>query len=307
MRAQYRPWTAVAAVLILAAFPPLSLPHPQLASASIEGVVLKLGSTEPVVGAVVELSWRQGPPGIPPTPGVAPPPAAPPQVRTVTTGDDGKFAFRNLPANEYRLVATRPGGTYNPAQYGQRDPRSQGTPLTLGEGQAMKDVRLDMAVTSAITGRVYDRNGDPVAYARVLAMQAWYHEGNRLLDFVQVVHTNDRGEYRLFWLPPGKYFVAARPEAAGTAGATNFVNTPDRIGQFHEEVSTVPPITRTIQDNEVVSETYELTFYGGQTNPLRAQAIDLRPGMTVPGIDIPLAAGTVRPRTIKGIVIDGAT
>jgi hypothetical protein len=46
-----------------------------------------------------------------------------------------------------------------------------------------------------------------VAYARVLAMQDWYHEGNRLLDFVQTVQTNDRGEYRLFWLPPGDYRV----------------------------------------------------------------------------------------------------
>jgi hypothetical protein len=306
MNLNHRLWMLPAAALcLLAALPLLSTPQTQLASSSIEGVVVKLGSTEPVVGAVVELAWR---PVTSTAPGGAPPPPnAPPQVRTVTTGDDGKFAFRNLPANEYRLVATRPGGTYNPAQYGQRDPRSQGTPLTLALGEAKKDVRLEMAVTGTITGRVYDRNGEPMAYTRVLAMQAWYHEGNRLLDFVQVVHTNDRGEYRLFWLPPGRYFVAARPEADGIAGATNFVNTPDRVGQFHEEVSTIPPITRVIQDNEIVSETYELTFYGGQTNPLRAQAIDVRPGMTVPGIDIPLAAGTVRPRTIKGIVIDGAT
>jgi hypothetical protein len=32
----------------------------------------------------------------------------------------------------------------------------------------------------------------------------------------------------------------------------------------------------------------------GGTNPLRAQPIDVRPGTTVPGIDIPLAGGTVR-------------
>src|SRR5262245_33766722 len=120
MTAQNRLWIVPAAALCLAALPLLSLPQAQLASSSIEGVVLKLGSTEPVVGAVVELSWRLAIPGIPSgTPAGVPVvipagapanPNAPPQVRTVTTGDDGKFAFRNLPANEYRLVATRPGG-----------------------------------------------------------------------------------------------------------------------------------------------------------------------------------------------------
>jgi len=171
----------------------------------------------------------------------------------------------------------------------------------------MTDVRLEMAETGAISGRVYDRNGEPVAYARVLAMQDWYHEGNRLLDFVQTVQTNDRGEYRLFWLPPGRYYVAARPEDTQSAGTTAFVNTPDRAGLYFEEVSTTPPLTRAIVDNEVVIETYQLTFHGGQTNPLKAQPLEVRAGMTTPGIDIPLVTGTVRARKIQGTVINGAT
>jgi hypothetical protein len=294
MRTPLRPWVFVIALASMVALPSLSLPR-QTGSSSIEGIVVKLGSNEPISGAVVELSRRPTAPN------------APPVVQTINTGDDGKFTFLNLEGAEYRLVATRAGGTYNPAQYGQRDPRSPGTPLTLAAGEAMKNVRLEMASTSAITGRVFDRYGEPVPYARVLAMQHWYHEGNRLLDFVQVAHTNDRGEYRLFWLPPGKYYVATRPEALQSAATTSFVNTPDRIAQYHEENSTVPPITRKVLDNEVIAETYELTFYGGQTNPLKAQAIDLRPGMTAPGIDISLAAGTVRPRKIQGVIIDGAT
>lgn len=267
----------------------------QTGSASVEGIVVKLGTNDPISGVVVELSKPSTTPG------------TPPEAVTVITGDDGKFAFRSLAAGEYRLVAAKPGGTYNPARYGQRNPRSPGTPLTLSAAQIMKDVRLEMAATGAISGRVYDRNGEPVAYARVLAMQDWYHEGNRLLNFVQAVQTNDRGEFRLFWLPPGRYYVGARPEDPQTAGTTSFVNTPDRVAQYFEEVSSIPPLSRTIVDNEVVLETYELTFYGGQTNPLRAQPIDLQPGTTVPGIDIPLSGGTVRARKIQGTVVNGAT
>ena len=268
----------------------------QMGSASIEGVVVVLGTNDPISGAVVELSKTSNTTGTPIWEAVK-----------VTTGDDGKFAFRSLAPGEYRLVAVKPGGTYNPARYGQRTPRSTGTPLVLSSAQVMKDVRLEMAATGAITGRIYDRSGEPVAYARVLAMQDWYHEGNRLLSFVQAVQTNDRGEFRLFWLPPGKYYVGVRPEDPQIAATTTFVNTPDFSGQYFEEVSSIAPLSRTIVDNEVVLETYELTFYGGGTNPLRAQPIDVRPGTTVPGIDIPLAGGTVRARKIQGTVINGAT
>jgi len=281
-------------IALLIAIPLLSSQQ-QAGSASIEGIVVKLGTTEPIPGAVVELSK---PPAAPNTPA---------EVLKVITGDDGKFTFRNLQAGEYRLVAARPGGTYNPAQYGQRDPRSPGTPLTLSLAQRMTDVRLEMAGTGAISGRVYDRYGEPVPYAKVLAMQDWYHEGNRLLNFVQSVQTDDRGEYRLFWLPPGRYYVGVRPEDTQGGSTTTFVNTPDRMSLYFEEVSTVPPLKRTIVDNEVVTETYMLTFYGGQTDPLKAQPVEVRSNMTVPGIDIPLSAGTVRARKIQGTVINGAT
>jgi Carboxypeptidase regulatory-like domain len=268
---------------------------PQAGSASVEGIVVKLGTTEPIPGAVAELSKPSNTSN------------TPPDVLKVTTGDDGKFAFRNLQPGEYRLVASRPGGDYNPARYGQRDPQSPGTPLTLSTAQRMTDVRLEMASTGAISGRVYDRFGEPVAYARVLAMQDWYHEGNRLLDFVQAVQTNDRGEYRLFWLPPGRYYVAARPEDTQSNSTTTFVNTPDRATLYFEEVLNTPPLTRSIVDNEVIVETFELTFHGGQTNPLKAPPVEVRSGMTTPGIDIPLTAGTVRARKIQGTIINGAT
>jgi hypothetical protein len=264
-------------------------------SASVEGIVVNLGTNDPITGAIVELSRPSTTPG------------TPPEAFTITTGDDGKFSFRNLAPGEYRLVAAKPGGTYNPARYGQRNPRSPGTPLNVLSADAIKDVRLEMAATGAITGRVYDRNGEPVAFARVLAMQDWYHEGNRLLNFIQAVQTNDRGEFRLFWLPPGRYYVGVRPEEPQVAGTTGFISTPDWLSQYFEEVSSVPPLSRAIVDNEVVVETYELTFYGGQTNPLKAQPIDVRPGTTVPGIDVPLAGGTVRARKLQGVVIDGST
>ena len=103
MNLNHRLWILPAAALcLLAALPLLSTPQTQLASSSIEGVVVKLGSTEPVVGAVVELAWR--PVTSTAAGGAPPPPNAPPQVRTVTTGDDGKFAFRVTASDERELA-----------------------------------------------------------------------------------------------------------------------------------------------------------------------------------------------------------
>jgi hypothetical protein len=76
-------------------------------------------------------------------------------VHSFTTRGDGTFILRDLPAGEYRLVATHSGGAYTAARYGQRDSRSPGAPLSLFVGQAVKDIKLEMASTGAITGRVF--------------------------------------------------------------------------------------------------------------------------------------------------------
>src|SRR6185503_3872356 len=82
---------------------------PDLApSASVEGMVLKLGTNEPIAGAYVELSKVEVFAAAPST--TPPPPIdskAPPSIFKTTTADDGRFILRDLPAGRYRLVATR--------------------------------------------------------------------------------------------------------------------------------------------------------------------------------------------------------
>jgi hypothetical protein len=49
-----------------------------------------------------------------------------------------------------------------------------GTVLTLGDRQEMKDLLLALTPTGAISGRVYDRYGDPVVNANVSALRSTY-------------------------------------------------------------------------------------------------------------------------------------
>src|SRR5205814_2285595 len=100
---------------------------------------------------------------------VAPPP---PATFTARTGDSGRFAFNNLVPGQYRLVATHTGGELSPAEYGQRQPKGFGTTLEVSSGQKVTGAQLFMAPTSVIAGRITDADDEPVANARVMALEA---------------------------------------------------------------------------------------------------------------------------------------
>src|SRR5262245_27462165 len=98
----------------------------QDATASIEGVVIRLGTGEPVSQARVGLG-KAGNDG--------------PAPYIVSTSDDGKFRFQNIPPGEYRLAATHSNG-YVPVEYGQRNPLGRGTVITLDTGQRLAGIQL---------------------------------------------------------------------------------------------------------------------------------------------------------------------
>ncbi len=66
-------------------------------------------------------------------------------------------------------------------------------------------VRLEMAPMASVSGHVIGADGRPAAHAHVLAAEIAYQNGVKVLNQVQGVETDERGNYRLFWLPPGKY------------------------------------------------------------------------------------------------------
>jgi len=82
----------------------------------------------------------------------------------------------------------------------------------LSAGQQMMGVVLTMIPTGVISGRIVDGDNIPLARVHVQAAKASYALGQRvLLDPVSEAETNDLGEYRLFGLAPGFYFVSATP------------------------------------------------------------------------------------------------
>src|SRR5438874_9300484 len=177
-------------------------------TASVEGVVARLGTGEPLARATVTLSKDRYP-----------------QVLSTTTDASGRFSFLNVPPGEYRLQASRQG-PYIPSEYGQRKPDERGTPITFQPGQKITGIRLELAPASSISGRILDSDGEPLGRVQVQALQSLYRDGHRGLKPVQTVLTNDLGEYRLRLLQPGRYYIRARVSNPQEAQRQLFIRPP---------------------------------------------------------------------------------
>jgi protocatechuate 3,4-dioxygenase beta subunit len=130
-----------------------------------------------------------------------------PEGRAALTDDSGAFEFTELPPSRYTLTVSKTG--YVPLSYGQRRPLQAGTPLQLAGGQEVKNIEFRLPRGSVIAGHVYDENGDLMPGTTVNVMRYQYAQGNRQLGPAGTSHTDDRGEYRVWGLEPGDYYVSA--------------------------------------------------------------------------------------------------
>jgi hypothetical protein len=317
----------IATLLALAGLAHAQSSTPQVtATASIEGVVVKIGTNEPIADADLELSRIEGTAAAPLNPGAAelfaavlfgsnppglggaePPPQIAPEIKYVKTGADGRFSFTNLKEGRYRLAAIRVGSNYFPAEYGQHDVRQRGLPFPVTAGQAVKDLKLEMATTGAITGQIVDEDGQPIGHATVMALSEQYQKGEPRWYIERIIMTDERGNYRLFWLGPGRYKVAAVYENPQQRNMNMGPAGPPGRGAARYR-ATSPNLTRQIMPNgEIVEEAYGVVYHGGVVDPLLARSIDVHPGEQYNGIDISMGVGKSRTHHLRGTVISGAT
>lgn len=132
------------------------------------------------------------------------------ESRVATTDAQGRFEFRELPAGRYTITGSKAG--FVTLQYGQRRPSESGTPIELADGQTLDKVALALPRGSVLGGRITDEFGEPVANATVVAWRYGYQGGARRMTQAGQNSrdtTDDQGQYRLFGLPPGEYYVSA--------------------------------------------------------------------------------------------------
>ena len=132
--------------------------------------------------------------------------------RTARTDARGEYEFRDLEAGKYQLSVMRNG--YLPQNYGQKKVqafrgRPSGTPLTLGEGRMLDGIDFNLIRGGVVEGRVADQDYEPLSRVAVALSGYQTVQGERTLVPVARAQTDDRGQFRLFDIPPGSYFLSA--------------------------------------------------------------------------------------------------
>ncbi len=186
------------------------------------------------------------------------------------TDGAGKFSLVAVEPGKYRLSAERNG--FIRQDYGQKAPERPGTIVSLDPGQEMKDIVFRLFPAGVISGRVLNEDGERMPNVRVQLERYRYVNGRRQLTPVNSASTNDLGEYRMFGLSPGRYYVSA-----------TYTPIWQRYGA-----------TRTRNQAE---EAYIPLYYPNAVDPGRAVALDVVPGADLRGIDftlLPSAAVRVR-------------
>ena len=139
-----------------------------------------------------------------------------PGGRGMLTDDSGTYEITDLPAGRYTLNVSKSG--FVSLAYGQRRPLQAGTPLQLLDGQQLKSVDFSLPRGGVISGRVLDEDGEAVPGAMVRVMRYQYQQGDRRLTQAGTAQTDDRGQYRVWGLMPGDYYVNALTRIPGFGG-----------------------------------------------------------------------------------------
>ena len=132
--------------------------------------------------------------------------------RLASTDGEGRFELRDLPAGRWELTASKAG--FVTLRFGQRRPFEAGQPIELRDGQVADRTDIALPRGAAVTGRVFDEFGDPVAGARVQVLRYQMMQGTRRLTPTGIGdQSDDTGAFRLFGLTPGDYYVSASVRA----------------------------------------------------------------------------------------------
>jgi hypothetical protein len=160
------------------------------------------------------------------------------------TNAEGKFTIQGIPPGGYQVAMDRVGYVV-PAEVGRNQ-------FMLHAAEAKENLKLKLIPVGSISGRVLDADGAPLEGLSVEAEAAGRSERSAITD--------DRGQYRIGGLRPGKYRVRAKTQQIP-----------------------IPPEIRTDGTTEV---NYSASYHPGVVDQKSAAALTVGPASDVIGIDI---------------------
>ncbi|MGI9105971.1 MAG: MSCRAMM family protein [Pyrinomonadaceae bacterium] len=193
------------------------------------------------------------------------------------TGADGFYRMPNVPAGSYRLQLLAPA--YTPANALPTGGWNEGKTIIVTAGETIEGQDFTLARGGVITGRVTDADGKPAIAEHLILLDANQDDrsGRDYAISPYAFETDDRGVYRIYGLPAGRYHVSVGEDTGNGAVRIAF---------------TGKNVTR--------------TFHPSATERAQAKIVEVSPGSEATGIDIMLAA-PVKTYEAAGRMIDAQT
>jgi hypothetical protein len=186
------------------------------------------------------------------------------KILPMITDRDGRFVFQNLAPGLYSLQVIR--NEYARQVYGQRVAGGPALAIAYAEGQMPNNIVMALVPAGNVTGVIRDSDRHPQAGVPIQLLRPTFNAtGERTFHVQGTARTNDRGEYRLYWITPGRYYISA-----GTASGPNRPLSPNGA----------PP-----SPNEIPDQSFALTYFPGVFDAGSAAIVEVHPGAEVSGVD----------------------
>jgi hypothetical protein len=180
-----------------------------------------------------------------------------------TTDEEGEYRITNVPPGTYDVIPASPAYV---ATEGRKS-------LIVGKNETVENIDIALQLGGVITGKLTDADGRPVIEETVYLSAA---TRTQRTVYSRNIRTDDRGIYRAYGVPPGRYTVSAGRDADSA-----FVQRRAESANLR-------------------------TYHPNAADPAAATVIDVRDGSESTNVDITLREP---PRTysVHGRIIDSET
>ena len=237
----------------------LTLPLAGAELARVSGWVASEQTNQPLRRATVTVrSARAGGPSI-----------------AIATDEKGAFDLRDVPPGSYSLLVERDG--YLPGGRARIGDFRVPPQFLLRAGDVIENIAVKLQPWGVIAGKVRYDDAEPAVAAQIQILEEFRSRGRHGFRQVATTRTNDRGEYRVYGLPPGDYVIAARYDRAPATPETE----------------------------ERAAETYGTTYYPSAVLVTQALPVRVSVGQEQLGMDV--AFKRVRKQRVAGWVTSGVS
>lgn len=211
----------------------------------------------------------------------------------------GHFIFQQVEPGHYKLIAERQGF------FSDQHKREYQPIFEVAAGEHVKNMAVRLMPTAVISGEIVDEFNDTLQNVEVKLLAREVRLGQMYLRDAGHALTDDRGQYRISGLRPGKYYLVAEYKANEAAMQTFKLDLAERIlDRTPRSAGQTEPFRLGMPEILNQSFTYPPLFYPGSGDFQQAEQLQLQPGDDIAANFIFISAPVV---SIKGRVTNGMT